>query len=214
MVKNEIIERRFRELINKADEIDKKPIINRSGEKYINNEKFHEWATSVLSLLKRVFREDSPQYINFKNKYDEYGGNIFEFKLCRGIFLAAKEDYESGYLFTVRGLIKAEDTADILEQAAELLQSDYKDVSCLLAGVSLEIALKELCNRNNIAVGKLDLMNIELCKIGLYNKGMQKQITAWAHYRNKAAHGEWSEYSKTDVDFMIQGIFRFIADYL
>jgi hypothetical protein len=57
-------------------------------------------------------------------------------------------------------------------------------------------------------------MNIELSKKGVYNAGMQKQVTAWAHWRNKAAHGEWTEYNDADVKSMIEGIQRFIADYL
>lgn len=57
-------------------------------------------------------------------------------------------------------------------------------------------------------------MNIELGKKGVYNMGMQKQITTWAHWRNKAAHGEWHEYKDADVEDMIKGITRFVAEYL
>lgn len=84
----------------------------------------------------------------------------------------------------------------------------------MLAGVALEIALKELSTRNGISHGKLDAMNVELCKKTVYNMGMQKQITTWAHWRNKAAHGEWHEYEDSDVDDMIKGVTRFVADYL
>lgn len=43
---------------------------------------------------------------------------------------------------------------------------------------------------------------------------MQKQVTTWAHWRNKAAHGEYGEYKEADVKSMIDGVQRFIADYL
>jgi hypothetical protein len=72
----------------------------------------------------------------------------------------------------------------------------------------------ELCTRQGIPHGKLDKMNADLCKAGIYNMGWQKQITAWAERRNKAAHGDWSAYNADDVEDMIKGVNRFIAEYL
>jgi hypothetical protein len=83
-----------------------------------------------------------------------------------------------------------------------------------LVGVSLEIALKEICTREGIVHGKLDKMNADLCKAGVYNLAKQKQITAWADLRNKAAHGDWAEYNNADVADFIKGVERFVADYL
>ena len=92
--------------------------------------------------------------------------------------------------------------------------SGYKDPACILARVSLELALKDLCDREGIAHAKLDKMNADLVKAELYNKGMQKQITAWADKGNDAAHGNWDQYTNGDVEAMIAGVRRFIADYL
>jgi hypothetical protein len=214
MKPDKIIVQRFSDLAHKATEIENTYRQDRDGFDVIDSEKFHGWATSVLSLLHTIFGMDSPQFQNFSEHYKKYLGYSYNFEICRGIFSSAKEDYESGYLFTIRGLIKAEDSIDILEQATELLKSGYKDPACILIGVSLEIALKELCVRNEISIGKLDSMNSELCKKGIYNTGMQKQITAWAHLRNKAAHGEWNEYNDADIEDMAKGVTRFIADFL
>ena len=57
-------------------------------------------------------------------------------------------------------------------------------------------------------------MNADLRKAGIYNVGMQKQITAWADRRNSAAHGDWHEYTDDDVKAMIEGVNRFIAERL
>jgi hypothetical protein len=204
---DKLIEQRFAELEKKAAAIPIKDYEVDCG-------KFHEWATNVLSLLLNVFGENRPQYQNFLNHYKSFSGYSSSFETCRGVFLKAKEDYVSGYLFSVRGFIKAEDSTDNLDQASEIIKAGHKDPACMLAGVALEITLKELCKRNNIPPGKLDAMNAELYKQTIYNTGMQKQVTAWAHWRNKAAHGEWSEYKETDVEDMIRGVTRFIADYL
>jgi len=210
---DKLIEQRFSELTKKAEVVASTRTGNdsRSG---VNSERFHEWATGVLSLLQSVFGESSPHHQNFFKLYSLFVGYYSDFEICRGVFRAAKEDYESGYLFSVRGLIKAEDSTDILDRATEILKAGYKDPACVLAGVALEITLKELCTRNGLPHGKLDSMNIELCKKAVYNMGMQKQITAWAHWRNKAAHGEWHEYKDTNVDDMVKGVTRFIAEYL
>lgn len=102
----------------------------------------------------------------------------------------------------------------MLEQATALLSAGYKDPACVVTGVALETTLKDLCSRNGIAHAKLDKMNADAAKKGIYNRGMQKQITAWADRRNSAAHGDWNAYSEAEVDDMIKGVIRLIADYL
>jgi hypothetical protein len=214
---NRLIQQRFSELLEKASAVEKSyhdPFGDRTRYYHVNNEIFTEWATSVLGLLQRVFGDDSPHYKNFNEEFRRSQGYSSSFETCRGIFKAAKEDFEGGYLFNMRGLIKAEDSTDALEQATDLLHGGYKDPACIVAGIALEIALKELCNRNGFPLTKMESMNTELCKNSVYNMGMQKQVTTWAHWRNKAAHGEWSEYSNEDVNDMIKGVSRFVAEYL
>ena len=67
---------------------------------------------------------------------------------------------------------------------------DYKVAAAVVAGVVLETTLRTLCADRKIAVGKLDKMNADLAKDGLYDKLVQKRITMLADIRNKAAHGE------------------------
>ena len=212
MKSDEIIKRRFNELALKADKVSQ----TRGGEynNYVDHELFYDWGTSVLSLLQQSFGESSIHYRNFLEKYQDFDYYFSSFAKCRGIFSAAKEDHEAGYLFNFRSLVKAEVLDDALEQAEELLDAGYKDPSCVLIGVSLEIALKDLCSRNNVSDGKMDRMNVELRKKNVYNMVKQKQITAWADLRNKAAHGDWSAYNEADVRNFLQGTRQFISDYL
>jgi len=209
----QIIIKRFDELAKKADVIEHTKYKS-DGSLAVNSEKYYEWATSVMCLLQRIFGKDSSHYINFKVSYDEFLGYDHNFYKSRGIFNSAKEDYEGGYLFKIKLLVSAEVLDGVLDEASELLAAGYKDPACVIAGVALETALKELCKNNNIPLGKLDRMNADLRKLLLYNVGMQKQITAWADRRNNAAHGKWSEYTKEDVKDMISGINRFLAEYL
>ena len=56
-------------------------------------------------------------------------------------------------------------------------------------------------------------MNAELAKAGVYNILVQKKITALADLRNKAAHGNWTEFNSTDVEQMLTQIRTFMADH-
>ena len=217
-----LVELRLDELDQKAVEIlDKKVFLFQgdSGIQYFSIETpaFKAWATSAMNILQRIFGENSIHYRHFDDSFRKDSESKYSYTLeeCKAIFHAASEDYKGGFLFNSRGLIQAEVFDSFLEQASELLNSGYKDPACVVAGVAIETALKELCTRNGIITNsKLDKMNTDLCKAGVYNMGMQKQITVWAERRNKAAHGEWKNYNAEDVADMIRGANRLVAEYL
>ena len=60
---------------------------------------------------------------------------------------------------------------------------------------------------------KMDTMNADLAKQGVYNKLMQKRITMLADIRNKAAHGEWDKFTKADVEDMLRGVRQFMETH-
>lgn len=180
----------------------------------VDYEQFVTWGISTLGLLQRVFGEDSIYYPRFKEYFDEFKGYKYSLDRCMAVFNAAREDYEGGYLFNVESLVSAEVLDDVLEQAEALLNAGYRGPAGVTAGVALETTLKKLCDHEGIPHSKLDRMNADLAKKGLYNVGMQKQITAWADLRNRAAHGQWEQFTAADVEDMIRGVRRFIADYL
>ncbi len=214
-----LISKRLAELTAKGDAIlqtKERDFTSEEGKTYftVYTAEVKGWGTSVLNLLQRAFGETSSHFKRFEEHFNKYDSWESSFKGLQAILAAAKEDYEGGYLFNLRGLVKAEVLSDAIEQASELLAAGYKDPACVVSGIALEAAIKEISARNSIAAGKLDKMNIELCKAGIYNMAKQKQITAWADLRNKAAHGEWSMYNAEDVKDMLSGIERFLADYL
>lgn len=209
----ELISKRFAELVCKAEDMGgMKPSASPGSRLTVAN--FQEWATSAQSLLQKTFGEDSIHFKHFDERYKEYHGYSEGFPVCYGIFRAALEDYKGGYLFDLKTMVNAEVLDDVLEQAEQFFKVGYKDAACIISGVALEGAIRKLCAQKNIDHGKLDSMNSALCKAGLYNKGKQKQITAWADMRNNAAHGNWEEYNSEDVEDMMKGIGRFLAEFL
>lgn len=212
-----IVLRRFGELNTKAEAVlaaKAVEFVSTEGKPYykVPSDRYKEWATNVLNLLHRTFGESSVHYKNFSEHYSQFDGWESNFSDSYGIFRAAREDYEGGYLFHIRTLAKAEVLSDALSQAKELLASGYKDPACILARVSLESALKDLSSKFDVTEGKLDRMNADLSKAGAYNMAKQKQITAWAEIGNKAAHGDWAQYTAQDAAAMVAGVESLVAD--
>jgi len=209
------VKRRFAELESKAEAIGEKAKYSEEHEAVmVPSADAQAWVTSVQNLLQRVLGEDSAHYGQFTKRLEHFGWYKVTFDELVATMKAAREDYEGGYLFNTRSLVKAEVLDDALEQASELLDAGHKDPACVVAGIALEVALKDMCGRNSIPIGKLDRMNADLRKAGAYNTAEQKQVTAWADLRNRAAHGEWDKYSKGQVEGFIEGVTRFIADHL
>jgi hypothetical protein len=129
----------------------------------------------------------------------------------QAVFLAAKNDYEGGYLTRLRDLIQSEVFESELDQAHELFRAKYSVAAAVIAGTVLETALRRMCQDQGIAPGKLDKMNADLTKAGAYNSLMQKRITAIAAVRNSAAHGKPEEFTQDDVSAMIRDVERFVA---
>jgi len=209
-----LIEKRFHTLSSKIPHV----LGNEKDQGFVKVREFTSWGMSALSLIGRVFGEDSLQYEHFIEEYENaIAGEYISAEICIGVLESARNDYTSGYLFNVRTLVKAELGDDVLEQAKKLLKSDQKDIGCFLIGVALELAIKDLCDRNGINHdnnSKTEQLNIELRKAEVYNESMRKQITAWLALRNYAAHGKWDQYCSADVENLLSGVQRFIGEYL
>lgn len=186
------------------------------GDDRIDSQLGHQWVTSVQNLFVRVFGENSEHYKNFSKLV---GKNLTYSPVfsAQGILKAAKDDFEKDQLFDVRQLIEAELFDEFLEQAEYLLEAGYFQPAAVLAGSVLEDGLRKLCQKRNIEISekpKLDTLNANLAKEGVYSKLVQKRITALADLRNKAAHGQWGEFVKEDVEEMLPAIRRIMEEYL
>jgi len=185
------------------------------GDDSLDEQSFIQWETSCLSLLGRVSGTDSVHYRNFHSLVGEIADYTPALKGL-GVLKAAKDDYENGHLFETRALIEAEVFDDFLEQAEHLLTNGYYGPAAVLAGSILEDGLRKLCQRKDVSLptkATLDPMNVQLAKAGVYNALMQKRITALTDLRNKAAHGKWNEFNRSDVRQMIDQVRTFMETF-
>ncbi len=175
----------------------------------------HQWGTSCLNLLSRVFGTESVHCKSFQTKFPKFH-NYSPVKQALGILRVAKDDYEQGFLFDTRTLIEAEVFDDFLGQGEHLLNTGYFQPAAVVIGSVLEDGLRKLCAKHEIPLSarpKLDTMNADLAKHGVYNTLTQKRVTALADVRNKAAHGEWDQFTRNDVDDMLRSVRQFMETH-
>lgn len=189
-------------------------VIRLATEQVVDKYSCNKWCLNVLNLLRQACGEDSDYYQRFCSLYEKGELNtIAQFQELTVLFDAAKDDYNGGYIIPIETLVHAEVFDDQLEQAEELFKKDYYIPAAVCAGIVLETTLRNLCQKYNIDTQnkKLDMMNSELVKVGVYSKLEQKNITMLAHIRNSAAHGKTDELDKKDVEKIIVEVKKFIS---
>ncbi len=184
---------------------------------YVNYEQYRALRAAALSYITRVYGE---QHVYYKEITQFTGKAAYEggAKAIISILKVIHDEIEGDWLFTIRSLVSAEVFSDFIEMAEHLLSKGYKDPAAVLVGSVLEEHLRQLCNSNNVDImdsngkwKKADRVNSDLAKEGVYNKIQQKIITAWLGIRNDAAHGNFNEYTKDQVENMLQGILEFLS---
>lgn len=134
-----------------------------------------------------------------------------------GVVEALCSDLEAGYLDSLSALLHGEVFADLLDMATHLLEEGYKDPAAIVTGAAIETHLRRLAESRGMSTEiegrpkKTDLLNAELTKEAVYSRLDQKNITAWLDLRNRAAHGNFDEYSKEQVVILLASVRNFIA---
>ena len=183
---------------------------------YVDHEMFLNWSVKAKHLIEKACGEKSLHATEFENKQQPLSmdSNYDVLVRLKAVFEAAREDFEGGYCESVKSLVQAELFDNELDQARQLLSNGYHSAAAVIAGVVLETTLRQLCVENSLPTSKLDKMNADLAKAGIYNLLMQRRITALADIRNNAAHGKSTEFRRDDVSDMIEKVEAFITDYL
>ena len=191
----------------------------------INSGKWQEIINSLITrikaIVKRITGNDSEYYKRIEEILVQYEYLLDHEKLgpLKGVLDGLYQDLKAGYLKSFSELIHADIFSDYIEMAEYLLEEGYKDPTAVITGSTLEEHLRKLCIKNGIDImssGKLkhkkaDGMNSDLVKQGVYSKLELKSVTAWLDLRNKAAHGNYSEYNENQVKQLIIGVRDFIV---
>ncbi|CAA0117894.1 Uncharacterised protein [BD1-7 clade bacterium] len=192
---------------------------NDRGGKSLHLEVFYQFRTASISFILKLYGDKHPYLKEFSEHAKQSTPSCVERGV--GILLAIRNEVESGWLSTTRGLISAEIFGDFLEMAEHLLDENYKDPAAVLIGSALEQHLKNIAiandvsltypNKNGEAPKKADVLNADLVKAGVYSKIDQKSITSWLGIRNDAAHGKFDGYNDEQVRFMLVAVAEFMG---
>lgn len=195
--------------------------------KRLDAEKFIEWRTKAATLLALVVPKGHVhrQTVEELPKLQDSQENLQEaVSLLRGV----KDDFEQGFLDDLATAIEAEIASNYMGQAEHLLAEGQRGKfdhvpAAVLAGAVLENSLRTICGQqqppitlknSNGGFKTLSPLVDDLKKAGVFNEAKAKQLRAWADIRNLAAHGEFTQFTRDDVEAMISGINNFLADHL
>lgn len=187
---------------------------------WVSSEIFGQFRSSSLSYLRKVFGENHPHYLEFNEKVTKPYKSTTEWGI--GIIKAAKNEIESGWVESLKGIVSGELFSSFLEMAEYLLEEGYKDSSAVMIGGVLEQHLRALSIKNglettridkngNVIPLKADLLNAELAKKGIFSKLDSKNVRAWLDLRNNASHGNYDQYNADQVKTMCMGVGEIIA---
>lgn len=200
---NEAFKRRFTELSEVHTKFNYKD--GGMGSRYVPSGQWEGWATSAENLIRAVYGQSAPHYVNFKAAYLDCNGNEHAINTLRSLFASAKEDFEGGYIFNVEMRISGEIFGDFVALARQSLSEGQKDVAAVLACAALEDAIKRLAQSGGLSTdGKTmaDLVNA-LKSAGLVAGAQKSLLDAMPRIRNMAMHAEWSKLTEPDVSSVL-----------
>ncbi|AIS46924.1 Uncharacterised protein [Burkholderia pseudomallei] len=173
---------------------------------------WRKWATSSHSLIKSVLGESSPHCVHFVAAYDKCRGFMWEVQALLGIFAAAKEDYEGGYLFNLESSLSGEIFADFVAAAKHALSEGHKDVAAVLACAALEDALARYARLQGLDIednSMQDTVNALKGK-GLVSGAQKSLLDTMPKIRDFAMHANWHKISDADVGSVIGFVEQFL----
>jgi len=222
-----IIKKEIDSLVDLGNKIVQQASMSDSGFEGNDLVNVSSWVTRLGQLIRKLYGENSQHFANYnaaistENFYNIHSNWYGHISQVQGIALTVKHDIQNDLLGSIKGLLQADLFADFLEIGEHLLKEGYKDAAAVTIGAVLEDGLRKLCDKSGIATTKpngspmtIDPLNAELAKQSIYSKLVQKQVTSWAHIRNKAAHGEYDEYNKEQVEMMLLFVQGFAEQHL
>jgi len=173
------------------------------------------WATSAQSLIRASYGESAPHYVNFVNAFrrcEQAEGNDKVVMELRGVFLAAKDDFDGGYVFNVDLRVSGEVFGDFVTLANQAMSEGHKDVAAVLACAALEDALKRYAVAQGLDASDLGMEdNVNLLKAqGLVGGSMKSLLATMPKIRNAAMHAQWDKIGAPDVASVIGFVEQFL----
>jgi hypothetical protein len=211
----EQIIKRFDDLAKQAQQI---PLQGEESNCRAAQQHFYEWATSALNVIQGVFGKESPHYVRLDAEMSRIEHNIIskrQLDACRGIFLAAKNDVNGGYLFNLQATYSGEIFGDFVAAAKAALNEGNHTVAAVLACAALEDALKRYAKSKSLVVDDKTMEEVvnALKSQGFVSGSQKSLLSAMPKIRNQAMHAEWDKLTPQDVGSVIGFVEQFLLSH-
>ena len=219
-VNDEIISE-IESLIEEGERLNKSFSLEGMGtyESDIPEHKHRAFVTSALASIERIAGKDSQYYERAPKPESEELLSVARSNTVipglQGVLTSLRDAVEAGFLESIESQLRASIHDDMLEQGADLLDSNYHVAAMVLIGGVLEDHLRQLCeSRNMIWSGRGSISEYNnLLKDDLYKQTIWRRVQAVADVRNNAAHGNIEKVDKEDVSDSLNFVRRVIADF-
>jgi hypothetical protein len=174
------------------------------------------WSSRAENFLVEVFGTKSDFYKAFREVYGQGSALSYSFECALELVKAIYRDLTQGRLTSLRSMIEAEMFSDFADIAERVLESgSYGPAAALMVGV-LERGLRDIAAAHDVSAPGADLpgLNARIAQAGIYTKLRQKEVQYWIDIRNKAAHGEFNEFTHNDVRKMLDGVRDLLETHL
>lgn len=154
-------------------------------------------------------------YEHFDQAYQKCNGYDDQVDPLKGIFRAAKADFDGGYLFTVKASISGEIFGDFIGLAKSALRENSKDVAAVLACAALEDALKRFAESNGLNVNDKVMQEVvnALKAKGLVTGAQKSLLDSMPKIRDYAMHANWEKITAQDVGSVIGFVEQFLLSH-
>jgi hypothetical protein len=187
---------------------------------------FVEWRTSCQAVLDQVvpvaslLRRTVEGFSSLSNEPEKV-------QFAVAFLRSVKREIESGSFDPLVLQVEASVLSDYMTQASALLGELSEAMThvpaAVLAGASLERSLRTLCEglqpEEPVLTERGDFIGMNalidaLKRRGAFNELQAKQLRAWSAIRNSAAHGKFDEFTRHQVEQMLDGVQVFLLQHL
>lgn len=144
--------------------------------------------------------------------HDKFRHDPDQLESALGVFAAAKDDFEGGYLFTVEREIAGEIFGDFIGLAKKCMANDHKNVAAVLASAALEDALKRYAASLELDVQDKEMQQVvgALKSKGLVSGAQKSLLDTMPKLRDYSMHANWEKLTPEDVNSIIGFVEQFL----
>ncbi len=186
---------------------------------FINEQQFHDFRISGISLLSRIFGDKNQHYQCFKTEVTSPGAS--RTKRGLGILSAARTELQGNWVETTRASITSEILTEFMAMAKTNIEAGNLQSAAILICAVVEKHLRNLCLANDISTINKQMhsttlkkplqLNGEAYKKKLYDRLQNRKIISWFELRDGSEPTTVNEISVKQLESMHADVTKFMS---